>query len=173
MLTILAKCSHSCLLICLCGNREYPVSFQNKLVSSSFPWVPKYILFPWPNWREKENLFGMGKCTVLSLGEEGNVSYYKSAHHPIPTQGNREHPGNFQNKSVSFPFNWASRYILFLPKLKGRGRLFLRGARRGTALWYYPQEYLVVIRDEKVSPFVKFETILPVLCFLLAPLTNW
>ena len=24
MLTILAKCLHSCLLICLCGNREYP-----------------------------------------------------------------------------------------------------------------------------------------------------
>ena len=44
MLTILAKCSHSCLL-CLCGNREYPVNFQNKLVSSSFTWVPKYILF--------------------------------------------------------------------------------------------------------------------------------
>ena len=41
MLTILAKCSHSC----LCGNREYHVSFQNKLVSSSFRSVPKYILF--------------------------------------------------------------------------------------------------------------------------------
>ena len=114
----------------------------------------------------------MGKCIVLSLWGWDNVNYYKRAHHPIPTQGNREHPGNFQNKSVSFPFNWASRYILFLPKLRGRGRLFLRGARRGTALWYYPQEYLVVIRDEKVSPFVKFEIILPLLCFLLDPITN-
>ena len=35
MLAISAKSSHSCLL-CLCGKREYPVSFQNKLVSSSF-----------------------------------------------------------------------------------------------------------------------------------------
>ena len=30
----------------------------------------------------------------------------------------------------------------------------------------YPQELLVVMRDEKVSPFVKFEIIQPLLCFL-------
>ena len=41
----------------------------------------------------------------LSLTCGGNVSYYKSVHHPIPTRGNREHPGNFQNKSVSSPFS--------------------------------------------------------------------
>ena len=41
--------------------------------------------------------------------------------------------------------------------------------RRGTTL----QDYnLVDIRHEKVSPFVKFEIILPLLCFLLDPLTN-
>ena len=45
-----------------------------------------------------------------------NVNYYKSIHHPIvdskvmigkkfPTHGNREHTGNFQNKSVRSPFN--------------------------------------------------------------------
>ena len=100
-----------------------------------------------------------------------NVDYYKSTHHPIPTQDNREHPNNFENKSVNYPFNLVSRYILFLSKLKGRGRPFLMGARKGTALWDYPKEYLlVVIRDEKVSPFVKFETILPLHCFLLDPL---
>ena len=43
----------------------------------------------------------MGK----SLGGGGNVNYYQSAHHPVPAQGNREHPGNFQSKSVSSPFN--------------------------------------------------------------------
>ena len=48
----------------------------------------------------------------------------------------------------------------------------MRCAIRGTALWDYPQEYLVVIRDEKVSPFVKFEKFLPLLCFLLDSLTN-
>ena len=35
----------------------------------------------------------------------GNVSYYKSVYHPIPTRENREHPGNFHNKSVSSAFN--------------------------------------------------------------------
>ena len=35
-----------------------------------------------------------------SLISWGYVNYYKSAHHPIPTRENREHPGNFQNKSV-------------------------------------------------------------------------
>ena len=41
----------------------------------------------------------------LSLTYGGNVNYYKSFHHPIPTRGNRKHPVNFQNKSVSFPFS--------------------------------------------------------------------
>ena len=31
----------------------------------------------------------------LSLTCGGNVNYYKIIHHPIPTHGNREHPGNF------------------------------------------------------------------------------
>ena len=41
----------------------------------------------------------------LSLTSDGNVNYYKSVHHPVPTRGNREHPGDFQNKSVSSVFN--------------------------------------------------------------------
>ena len=40
-----------------------------------------------------------------SLTCGGNISYYKSVHQPIPTRENREHPGNFQNKSVSSAFN--------------------------------------------------------------------
>ena len=35
----------------------------------------------------------------------GNVNYYKSVYHPIPTLGNREQRGNFENKSVSSHFN--------------------------------------------------------------------
>ena len=41
----------------------------------------------------------------LSFTHGGNVNYYKSVHNPIPSRGNREHPNNFQNKSVSSPFN--------------------------------------------------------------------
>ena len=120
---LIAKCSHSSLL-CLCGNREYPGSFQNKLVSSYFKWVLKSIL---------EGLSGVEKHRIisdLSLTCGGNVNYYKSVHHPIRTRGNREHRGNFQNKSVSSSLSWVSRYILFLAKLKGRGRSFLKAARR-------------------------------------------
>ena len=28
----------------------------------------------------------------------GNVNYYKSVHHLIPTRGNKGHPANFQNQ---------------------------------------------------------------------------
>ena len=34
-----------------------------------------------------------------------NINYYKNLHYPIPTRENREHPGKFQNKSVSSAFN--------------------------------------------------------------------
>ena len=34
-----------------------------------------------------------------------NVNYYKRVYQPIPTRENREHPGNFQNKSVNSAFN--------------------------------------------------------------------
>ena len=34
-----------------------------------------------------------------------NINYYKSVHQPILTRENREHPGNFQNKSVSSAIN--------------------------------------------------------------------
>ena len=86
--------------------------------------------------------------------------------------GNREHLGNFQNKSVNSPFKQVSRYFLFLPKLKGKKGLFWKGAimKRGRTTL---QDYnLVAIRHEKISPFVKFEIILPLLCFLLDPLVN-
>ena len=75
---------------------------------------------------------------------------------------------NFQNKSVNSPLNWVSRFILFLPKLKGKG-LFWKGARRRTTVQDY---HLVDTRDKKVSPFVEFEIILPLVCFLLVPLSN-
>ena len=55
MLTISKVFTILCLL-CLCGNREYPGSFQNKSVSSSFKYVPA-----WQNYREKEGRFGMDK----------------------------------------------------------------------------------------------------------------
>ena len=65
----------------------------------------------------------------LSLTCGVNVNYYKSVHHPIPTRENREHPGNFQNKSVCSALSWVSRCILFLAKLKVTGGPFLHIVR--------------------------------------------
>ena len=109
-------------------NREYLGSFQNKLVSSSFKWLPKYILFLAKQRREGRP-FCNGKaypmnyrgvilcnCNLITCGS--NFNCYISVHHPIPTPENREHPDNFQNKSVSSAFCWLSRYILFLAKPK-------------------------------------------------------
>ena len=109
---------------------------------------------------------------LTSLTCVGNINYYKSVHNPIPSRTNREQPGNFQNESVTSPFSWVSRSILFLAKMKGEKGLF-EGMKKGVVtLWDYLQEHLVVVRDEKVSPFVKLEIILPLLCFLLDSLTN-
>ena len=75
-------------LLCLCGNREYPDSFQNKSVSSSFKWVPNYILFlvklkgeGRPFWSGQAQIYPQNY--LLHVG--GNVNYYKSVHHPILT----------------------------------------------------------------------------------------
>ena len=38
--------------------------------------------------------------------------------------GNREHPDNFQNKSVGSSFKGVPKSYLFLLKLKGEGRPF-------------------------------------------------
>ena len=66
-----------------------------------------------------------------------------------------------------------------MAKLKERGRPFLEIAKKGGGggggggtFLDYLQEHMAVIRDEKFSPFVKFEIILPLFCFLLDPLTN-
>ena len=79
--------------------------------------------------------------TYYPITSAGNVNYCKSVHYSIPTCENREYPG-FQNKSVSSAFNWVSRYIFVLAKLKGRRRPFLEGARSGAILWDYPPRVL-------------------------------
>ena len=61
----------------------------------------------------------------LSLTCGGNVNYYESVHHPIPTCGNKEDLDNFPNTSV---------ISLFLAKMIDRGRPFSKGARRGPTL---------------------------------------
>ena len=91
-------------------------------------------------------------------------NYYKSVYHPIPTlfvdQGT---PWQFSKQISKLYFQLIFQIYYFLVQTKGERR-FLEGVRRGTTLQNYPQEYLVDIRDEKVSPFVKFEIKPP--CFI-------
>ena len=46
----------------------------------------------------------IGLSYELSFTCGRNVNYYKSVHHHIPTRVNREHSGNFQNKSGTSAF---------------------------------------------------------------------
>ena len=71
---------------------------------------------------------------------------------------------------ISFQLYVQAYSLLYLTEEEKRP--FLEGPRRGTALWGYPQEHLVVIKDENACPFVKFEIILPLLCCLLDSITN-
>ena len=93
---------------------------------------------------------------------------YCSSTYSYSACGNKENPGSFMNKSVSSPFNWVSIYFLFLAKLNRKERIF-DSARGEAVLWDYSQEHLVVIKDEKVCPFVKFEIILPLICCFTFP----
>ena len=166
MLTISkAFIPHSCLLYCLCENTEYPGSFENRLVSSYFKWVPNYILFLAKLEREGRPFWSIDLSSKLSLTCGKNVNYYKSVHHPIPTRRNREHYGNFKNKSVRSLF---TRYISFLTKLKKRGRPFLQDARRGRDCEITLKSTWLSLEMKKSSLLWKFEIILPVL-FLLDP----
>ena len=72
MLTISKVFTILCLL-CLCGNREYPGSFQNKPVSSKLLFQLSLL-----------SQFCFNLSSKLSLTYGSNVNYYKSVHHPIP-----------------------------------------------------------------------------------------
>ena len=81
-------------------------------------------------------------------------------------------PWQFSKQIYKLSFQLSVQKYSLLDQTEGEKMPFLEGARRGTTLQNYPQEHLAVIRDEKVSPFVKFQIILPLLCFLSDPFTN-
>ena len=48
------------------------------------------------------------------------LTYYKRIHHPILTlQGNREHPGNFQNKISKLSFQLSVQVYSLLAQTEG------------------------------------------------------
>ena len=59
-----------------------------------------------------------------------------------------------------------------LDQTEDERKAFFGDCKKGTALWRYSQEHLVVIKDEKACPFVKLEIILPLFRCLLDSLRN-
>ena len=82
----------------------------------------------------------------------------------------QEAPSQFSKQISKLSFQLSFQiYSLLAQTEGGKKDLFGKGARRGTTLQDY---HLVDIRDEKDSPFLKFEIDLTLICFLLDPLTN-
>ena len=92
----------------------------------------------------------------LSTTCGSNFTYYKIVHRPIPTLS-----VGILNTMTIFIINLKAILSIECPGISSswpnwRGRPFMECARMGLALWDYPRQYLVVIKDEKVCPFVKF-----------------
>ena len=126
MLTINKVFGILCLL-CLCWNREYPGSVQNKSLSSSFKWFPNILFLA----KLKGRPFWSGQAKIYPLNYFLHVGVMLTiikvlSSYSYSACGNKEHPGNFQNESASSPFSWVSRYVLFLAKVKVKRKPFWR-----------------------------------------------
>ena len=145
-------------LFSLCRNKEYPGRFQKKISKFFFQTSAQIYSVPGETeGRRRPSLewTSIDLSSKLPLTCGGNVNCYKSVHHPSPTLpvGIGNTLGIFKTNQLRSPFNWVRRYVLFLAKLKRIGRPYLEGKRRGSPFWDYPQEYLVVMRDEKGLSF--------------------
>ena len=115
-------------IITTCGNLNFFYTFSSFWTFGQQHYQSESIdLNPWhhSHKKQKDGLDGNTGCICWYFCLKCSSSYSYSAY------GNREHPGNFQNKSVNFPFHWVSRHILVLPKLKGNERPFLEGCKKG------------------------------------------
>ena len=81
-------------------------------------------------------------------------------------------PWQFSKQIRKLSFQLSFQIYSLLGQTEGERKAFFGGCKKGDHIVRYPQEYLVVMRDEKVYPFVKFEIIQPLLCFLSDSLTN-
>ena len=114
----------------------------------------------------------------LLLTFRSNVNYYKSVHQsvqcPIPTLP----VGRGSTLKIFKIDQWTLLWIEFpdifssFPNWRGKKDLFWKGSVMKRSRSTLQDYNFVDIRHEKVPPFVKFEIILPLLCFLLDLLTN-
>ena len=87
MLTISKVFTILCLL-CLCGNMEYPDSFQKKISKLFFQISAQVYSVPGQTEGRRKVFLGWTSIDLspkLYLTCGFNVNYYKSVHHPIPT----------------------------------------------------------------------------------------
>ena len=103
--------------LCLCGNKEYPNSFQNKSVSSSFKWVPSQV---------------MRKRRPLWSGQ-AYVNYYKSVHHPIFLlclweQGT---PWQFSKQISKLSFQLSFQIYSLLDQTERERKVLFGGCKKG------------------------------------------
>ena len=111
-------------LLCLCWmleNKEYNIlgSFQNKSVSSCFKGVPEYVLF-------LDKLKGERRpfWQWISIDLSSKLALKVLIIVFLLTCTNREHPGNFQNKSVSSPSIESPGMFSSWPMWRGRKAFF-------------------------------------------------
>ena len=145
-------------LLCLCRNREYPGNFQNKTVISKL----FFQMSAQVKWEGRPLSSGQeaglnSPLNYLLPTYRGNVNYYISVH-LIPTLP----MGTGSTLAIFKIHQWTlfSNEFSSCPNWRGQKGLFWMGARRGTTL---PDYHLVDVRDEKVSPLVEFEIILPLI----------
>ena len=150
MLTISKVFTILC-LFCLC--KEYPGSFQNKLVSSSLKWVHRYILFLAKLKREGRAFLELAKIDLslkLSISCGGNFNYYKSVYDPIPTliagMGNT---WQFSKEVSKLSFPLSVQIFFLLSQTKGERKTFFERWKKVGHIVRLPQEHSGVIRDEK------------------------
>ena len=82
------------------------------------------------------------------------------------------HPGNFQNKLVSSPFNWVSRYISLLGQTEEERKVFFGGWKKRDHILRFPIRALGCHDKWKILSFCGIWNNLNSPLFLLNPLTK-
>ena len=82
-------------------------------------------------------------------------------------------PWQFSKQISKLSFQLSFQIYCLIAQIEGERKAFYGGCKKEDHIVILsPRAFLVVMRDEKVFPFVKVEIILLLLCFLPNSLTN-
>ena len=157
-------------------NREYHTlgSFKNKSASSSFKRVHsvcdqtvgrRKVFLEW-------KIINLSRKLSLTCGS--NFNYYKSVHiilflHCLMEWGTPRQPSK---KISKLSFQLSVQVVCLLGQSEGKRKAFFGESKKEGHIVRLPPTVLACQKRWKVSSFVKFEIILPLLSFLLDHLTN-